>query len=385
MRSMTLVLVLGIEIGIGVAAGRARGDAVHNSAHLNTSYLNGKYLNGKYLNGKYLNTALINGGIVNGDAVQGVSRSGTPVADVHLRNSELVGFTDTYDPTYHVWYPELRDGDWFVGAVVQATFIGEDDSLDVGTLRIDSFERAPQPDDDVTVYTISALVATSLQEQPQWVPICGRDVQGAPIKVIPLQGTWSYRSGNYWGGAKLSDSADAVTFACLDGALGKCAAASYPNTIGYKPWRSSWMWLCDDDGGCSWTYRDWQDLHQTCTRMVRADYCGDGTTHTVTGMDIDIYDTIGFKIPDYSVPRRFEAMWRPDGTSWLSCYRVGPLAGGECPVYTDPYAYGVLDSHVVMHACPMSEDPPVSDGDLIGDRVLSLDPTPAEIGPPRSM
>ena len=31
-------------------------------------------------------------------------------------------------------------------------------------------------------------------------------------------------------------------------------------------------------------------LHEACVRMVRADYCGDGRSHTVDGMAIDVWD-----------------------------------------------------------------------------------------------
>ena len=45
-----------------------------------------------------------------------------------------------------------------------------------------------------------------------------------------------------------------------------------------------------------WGYRPWAtyngtplaQYHQACTRMVRADYCGTGTSYTVTGNRISV-------------------------------------------------------------------------------------------------
>ena len=34
-----------------------------------------------------------------------------------------------------------------------------------------------------------------------------------------------------------------MTFACINAALGKCAAAGRPNTLGYSPWRGGHQYL----------------------------------------------------------------------------------------------------------------------------------------------
>jgi hypothetical protein len=60
-----------------------------------------------------------------------------------------------------------------------------------------------------------------------------------------------------------------------------------------------------------------RDHHQACTRMARADYCGDGRPHTVTGTPIDIFDRLknpvqieGTKsLVNWSI----EAEWGPEG------------------------------------------------------------------------
>ena len=36
-------------------------------------------------------------------------------------------------------------------------------------------------------------------------------------------------------------------------------------------------------------------FHQACTRLVRADYCGNGVYHTATGTSIDVYDSLNIQ------------------------------------------------------------------------------------------
>jgi hypothetical protein len=65
-----------------------------------------------------------------------------------------------------------------------------------------------------------------------------------------------------------------------------------------------------------WGYRPWaQDpaLHQACTRMARADYCGDGVPHTRNGTLIDMFDGIGIQQRAGAEGFSFEAGWGPDG------------------------------------------------------------------------
>lgn len=69
---------------------------------------------------------------------------------------------------------------------------------------------------------------------------------------------------------------------------------------GYAPW----------SGGA--------DVHQTCTRMARADYCGKGTSFTRDGTAIDVYDTLGVQTATGDASMRFEAAWGPSGALCVS-------------------------------------------------------------------
>jgi hypothetical protein len=104
--------------------------------------------------------------------------------------------------------------------------------------------------------------------------------------LILLQGEWDMKTGDYLGG-------DRVTFACRGDVLAKCVE------WGYEPWLSE----------------EHADLHQACTRMARADYCGDGVPMTVDGTSIDIYDTLGIQTQETRWP--VEAEWGPEGATCI--------------------------------------------------------------------
>lgn len=98
--------------------------------------------------------------------------------------------------------------------------------------------------------------------------VCGTTGGGTPIQAIFLAGTWDQRWGIPAGGDKTASST-MFTIACRGvGAYAKCV------DMGYKPWTSA----ANDQ------------LHQACVRMVRADYCGDGSSFTRDGEQINVED-----------------------------------------------------------------------------------------------
>jgi hypothetical protein len=97
-----------------------------------------------------------------------------------------------------------------------------------------------------------------------------------------LAGSWDAR------GAHLRDGKFSVT--CTSGAIGKCVRA------GYRPWEAM------ADGRPGW------DHHQACTRLIRADYCGDGASHTRDGTLIEIIDRLG-EGEEPGTGLAFEAGW----------------------------------------------------------------------------
>ncbi len=156
-----------------------------------------------------------------------------------------------------------------------------------------------------------------------WQPLCGTDARGSPVLAIKLPGTWDHRSGVPGGGDHLQNT-QTFTLACEGSTLEKCAEL-------YKPGTSLWVGAA----------------HQACTRTLRADYCGDGTPHTNSGVVIDIHDRFGKQFSQASATWNNEAMWGEQGAGCVANLRVAALVpdclsrllDSSCmdpPVFTDP-------------------------------------------------
>jgi len=174
-------------------------------------------------------------------------------------------------------------------------------------LRVDAIEPDPEdPARELTLYGLSVQVPGS----QAWEPYCTPDREGRS-RAIPVEGSWNARGT--W-----SAGDGAITFACTNGAIGKCMR------FGYLPWK--------EVGG-----RSLRDHHLACVRMVRADYCGDGTPHTRDGTRIDVYDPLGIQQraeDDPRDPQIFEAGWSPAGATYLYRPRLSDRVAeivAECP------------------------------------------------------
>lgn len=183
------------------------------------------------------------------------------------------------------------------GAVVsgtdfnQARFVGTLSTGGQVTLRVDSITPATGASGDIWLYQVSFYDATTAQ----WSPIC-RDTQGLPTDAIALDGRWNYGNGVAGGGSKIVDSA-VFTFACHGNALAKCV------NFGYRPWAKA--------GNISLA-----DAHQACTRMIRADFCGDGTSHTTDGQWVNVFDNYSIEVDTEAW--NFEGEWDAEGARCFS-------------------------------------------------------------------
>jgi hypothetical protein len=173
------------------------------------------------------------------------------------------------------------------------------------TLRIDAVEKDTRdPDGDLFLYEASVRDPAD----GSWKPFCLPDRDGRN-RAIPLQGSWDATRNHV-------PSATVITFACTNGAIGKCAR------FGYKPWKTV--------QGISLA-----DYHQACVHMVPADYCGDGRSHTREGTQIDVFDRLGIQKRDPTADMVFEAAWSPRGAVYVSKPRYGgenlEQLVAECP------------------------------------------------------
>ena len=195
-----------------------------------------------------------------------------------------------------------------VGAVLNGVLSDGDDLA----LRIDDANASTEVgSEDVIRYAVSYRADTS------WRPLCGLDAHGQPVRAIALAGRWNYRAGVVGGGSHIDD-AHAFTFACEGYALAKCVE------IGYAPWRT----LRAQGGHGSSARVSVAPLHQACTRAIRADYCGDGTSFTTDGVTIDLYDGPGYRTAEPNWP--FEAEWDEGGARCAVTRRVPTLPKPGC-------------------------------------------------------
>ncbi|WP_164017449.1 ADYC domain-containing protein [Pyxidicoccus trucidator] len=202
-----------------------------------------------------------------------------------------------------VWPESSSD---VVGTVLQGTDT-ENNPVEVAICGAE-----PSADDpSVEWYRIEAWNAVA----QEWENPCQANALAHSPRALAVSGVWDIT------GAR-QDVPGRVTLACETGAISKCV------NWGYKPW-------AERDG------KSLADLHQACTRMARADYCGNGRSHTLNGTDIDMYDAFGMlKRTTHAssswnpAHASFEAAWAPDGAACLARTRYGQTLESimrECP------------------------------------------------------
>ena len=270
MRLPLCSVVLGVCLLVGCGATLPEEDFSPDQASQSLTTPNGSNLNGSNLNGSNLNGNDLSQFMVSVNYLP-AKHSGAQLDQVWLEGTTFKG---------------VKASRFFSGADFQsAEFQGNLGSGGTVRLRVNAISAAPAPNQDLSLYDVSFLDSTGV-----WQPAC-RDSSGAPALAMPLHGTWDYRSGVPGGGAKTEDPAR-FTFACMGGAIAKCVL------WGYRPWS---------------TYNNvsLSAYHQACTRLVRADYCGDGTSYTQNGNRINLYDPLG--IQQDTEDWAFEAEWDTGG------------------------------------------------------------------------
>jgi hypothetical protein len=239
----------------------------------------GVSLNGVSLNGVSLNGVSLNGVSLNGTGLNSVSLDSISLASGNLNGAPLGGISLTSSTLSAASLP----GSHLVGTHWSGT-LSTGDAL---SLRIDATTVLPAPNEDVRSYDVSFATPAG------WMPLCGNDADGKSIAAIALSGVWSYERG-VPGGGGFTPSASQFTFACRKTAIAKCVE------FGYKPWIA----IAGEVNG-------YPDHLVSCTRMLRADYCGDGRSFTVNGTPVNIYDNSGIQADTEAWS--IEAEWTASG------------------------------------------------------------------------
>ncbi|HSP80835.1 MAG TPA: ADYC domain-containing protein, partial [Myxococcaceae bacterium] len=184
-------------------------------------------------------------------------------------------------------------------------------------LRVDAVTPGTGEDADVWTYQVSYREPSD----GRWYPIC-QDASGRPVEAIPVAGRWDYRQGVPGVGGARYDDPSAFTFACEGAAIAKCIR------LGYRPWASR-------EGVALAAH------HQACTRLIRADYCGDGSSHTVDGQWVNLYDALG--VQEDTEAWVLEAEWDTEGAR---CFTAARRAGEpvSCPGAPVTPRCGMLES-----------------------------------------
>jgi hypothetical protein len=241
---------------------------------------NGTSVNGTSVNGISVNGTSVNGTSVNGVSVNGVSVNGVSVNGVSVSGTQLKGIASDGDA--------VTGSDW-IGARLTAQLTNGATLA----LRIDNTGVLPSPNTDVRTFMISYETSAG------WKPLCTSSTN-ATNEAITLPGTWNL------GTVRHQWDANMFSLACRGATFAKCVELGYKGDS-----------LID-------TY------HAACIRAIRADYCGDGQSHTITGTEINIYDKLGRQLDTQSWA--LESNWTPDGATCIHKARVLPsLDEGDVP------------------------------------------------------
>jgi hypothetical protein len=268
----------------------------------------GVTLQGVTLQGVTLQGVTLQGMTLQGILVTGAEREGCPLDHVRVERGEVVA---------NQGESTLR-GTSLAGAHFQALVANTAVSPPV-TAQVEFRVSAIQPelsqyDPTGTGHTFLYTLEQWVDDTASWQPACPADADGRNV-AIPLAATWDDHGDR-------SVSSAMFTFGCTTGVIAKCYR------WGYRPWVTG--------------YGDLATMHWTCTRLARADYCGDGVSHTHDGTKIDIWDTLPAPGPIQrhasvldSLGMLFEAGWDTGGAVCLSRARWladdGGLLASLCP------------------------------------------------------
>jgi len=261
----------------------------------------GRELQGVQLQGtQVLNMAMV------GFQLAGATLNGAALANARIEHGELVA--EQGQATLHGL--DLKDAHLI--AQVRNIHVTPTATVNVeyritGVVAEDAVQYDPTGTGGTYLYTLEQNVDGA----DNWQPACKLDADGRRA-AIPVAATWNEHGDRV-------ESSTLFTFGCTTGVIAKCYR------WGYRPWLTG--------------YGDVTATHWACTRMARADYCGNGTTHTQDGTVINLWDNLPSSGPINShqtapLGMLFEAGWATTGAVCLSHGRWllgGPIIALGCP------------------------------------------------------
>jgi hypothetical protein len=191
-------------------------------------------------------------------------------------------------------------------------------------------------------YTGSTFLYTleqNVDNSGSWQPACPVDFDGRRV-AIPLAATWDAHGDRI-------ESSSLFTFGCTTAVIAKCYR------WGYRPWVTG--------------YGDLAAMHWACTRLARADYCGNGVSHTRDGTWVNVWDNLASPGPiqthgELTPPGMlFEAGWSTTGAVCLSRARWlvdGDSLAALCPGRLISPSLGEPTCHTMLEA--LSYDPAIT-------------------------
>ena len=286
---MTRSVISWAALGLTVAAGLS-GCAVVDE--VSTAEQAGEQLQGEQLQGEQLQGEQLQGMHLQGIRFQGATLSGIALTHVQIDRGELIAQRG----------PDTLRGTQLVGAHFKADVRGTTPPTAPPPVAVIEY-RITGIESELSKYDFASTGHTFLYTLEQfasdtgtWQAACPVDADGRTA-AIPLDAVWNDHGDR-------TESNTQFTFGCTTGVIAKCYR------WGYRPWVTG--------------YGDLVAMHQTCTRVARADYCGNGKPNTHDGTKINVWDTLP---PPGPIQRHgalpppgmmFEAGWNTGGAVCLS-------------------------------------------------------------------
>jgi ADYC domain len=249
------------------------------------------------LQGTQLQGTQLQGTQLQGTQLQGMSMQGFQFAGATLGASALMNLRVEHGEVVAEQDQVTLRGASLIGAHLQAQLSHPDAIPPITAVveyRITNIvEEDPHYDPTNTGSTFLYTLEQKVGDSDAWQPACPVDLDGRRV-AIPVAATWDTHGDRV-------ESSSLFTFGCTTGVIAKCYR------WGYRPWLTS--------------YGDLAAMHWACTRLARADYCGDGVSHTQDGTWINVWDDLAGPGPiqSHGAGRlhgmSFEAGWNTDGAA----------------------------------------------------------------------